>query len=298
MAEAKTHQSNFVGDINRLYFDARSAPVVYRQPQFMQNRYKIALLGARRVGKTAIFNRLCYDTFVESTDPTLEMKVSTISADEGIASVSSSQSSSSSTDSSNNLHVPSAAEIMAHSMTEEEPPIIQEVLTLSLPDKTRMTVDIVDVPGATNPLSVLTLRNCSGVALVYSIDDENSWKHVDTLMRQLRHCCPPDCDVLLLGNKCDRLLHPSQPITRRVPLMKTNEYATSHGCSLYECSAQNGYNVRDGFTELVLKLREKTPMGEYEVDGVDNDGMHGASITKSQPSFAHTRSSWCMFKCW
>jgi GTPase SAR1 family protein len=47
----------------RLYFDPRSAPVVFRQPQFARNQYKVALLGATRVGKTALFNRLCYDTF-------------------------------------------------------------------------------------------------------------------------------------------------------------------------------------------------------------------------------------------
>ena len=52
-----------VPSVYRLYFDPRSAPVVFRQPQFARNQYKIALLGASRVGKTALFNRLCYDTF-------------------------------------------------------------------------------------------------------------------------------------------------------------------------------------------------------------------------------------------
>lgn len=55
------------GELYRLYFDPRSAPVVFRQPQFMTNTYKIALLGTRGVGKTAIFNRLCYDLFEEET---------------------------------------------------------------------------------------------------------------------------------------------------------------------------------------------------------------------------------------
>ena len=52
---------------------------------------------------------------------------------------------------------------------------------------------------------MLTLRDCSGVVLVYSLDDKDSFANVDVLMRQLKHCCPPDCDVLIVGNKCDVL---------------------------------------------------------------------------------------------
>ena len=112
-------------------------------------------------------------------------------------------------------------ELMARSMSEFEPTTTAEHMNLTLRDGTRLNVDIVDVHGTprrralhahtwtgTPALpSLLTLRDASAVVLVYAIDDERSWSHLDTLMRQLKHACPPDCDVLIIANKCDRLMH-------------------------------------------------------------------------------------------
>jgi hypothetical protein len=63
----------------------------------------------------------------------------------------------------------------------------------------------------------------------------------------------------------------------------------------------------NSFTELLQKVREKQPIGEYEIDGVDNhfvysqDGQTKKHRTKGAPQTPHgvSASSWCSFyKCW
>src|ERR1700735_4921018 len=39
--------------------------IVYHQPQFAANRYKIAIVGAPKVGKTSIARRICHNRFDE-----------------------------------------------------------------------------------------------------------------------------------------------------------------------------------------------------------------------------------------
>jgi hypothetical protein len=70
-------------------------------------------------------------------------------------------------------------------------------------------------------------------------------------------------------------------------------------------------NKRFSTAELVQKLREKMPIGDYEeseeLDGVDGEYWYeqsNARIKNRKYSFNKTRqqpsraSSWCLFKCW
>jgi len=108
-----------------------------------------------------------------------------------------------------------------------------------------------------------------GFVLTYDISNRPSFDHVIGWMRDIKTRAPPDCDIVLCGNKSDL------DNDRVVTYEEGKQLADEYGVQFYETSALTGHNVEKMFTSLATTIKHKRI---DEFDGAARGGaIHGAS---------------------
>ena len=103
-------------------------------------------------------------------------------------------------------------------------------------------------------------RDSACAIIVYDITDQNSFDKVEDWIRDVRNLAPPDCLIVLFGNKLDL---ESQ---RAVKTETGQEMADKHGLMFFETSAATGQNVSQAFNECVTAVYTKA-----KTSGVKNN---------------------------
>ena len=117
-----------------------------------------------------------------------------------------------------------------------------------------------------------------GFVLCYDISNRPSFDHVIGWMRDIKTRAPPDCDIVLCGNKSDL------EGDRVVPTSEGKKLADEYGVQFFETSALTGSNVEGMFTALATTIKRRR-IDEYEAQVGSNSVAAGtASVgAASQP---------------
>lgn len=96
-----------------------------------------------------------------------------------------------------------------------------------------------------------------GFVLCYDISNRPSFDHVIGWMRDIKTRAPPDCDIVLCGNKSDL------EADRVVSVDEGKGLAEEYGVQFFETSALTGSNVESMFTALATTIKRRR-IDEYE----------------------------------
>ena len=109
-----------------------------------------------------------------------------------------------------------------------------------------------------------------GFVLCYDISNRPSFDHVIGWMRDIKTRAPPDCDIVLCGNKSDL------EGDRVVPTSEGKKLADEYGVQFFETSALTGSNVEGMFTALATTIKRRR-IDEYEAQAGNNSVAGGAA---------------------
>lgn len=90
-----------------------------------------------------------------------------------------------------------------------------------------------------------------GFVLTYDISNRPSFDHVIGWMRDIKTRAPPDCDIVLCGNKSDL------DNDRVVTYDEGKQLADEYGVQFFETSALTGHHVEEMFTALATTIKHK-----------------------------------------
>jgi len=111
-----------------------------------------------------------------------------------------------------------------------------------------------------------------GFVLCYDISNRPSFDHVVGWMRDIKTRAPPDCDIVLCGNKSDL------ESDRVVQVNEGQELADEYGVQFFETSALTGSNVEGMFTALATTIK-RTRIDEYESSQAAAGSVAGGAST-------------------
>lgn len=106
-----------------------------------------------------------------------------------------------------------------------------------------------------------------GFVLCYDLSNRPSFDHVIGWMRDIKTRAPPDCDIVLCGNKSD--LDSDRVVQYDEGKMLAEEY----GVQFFETSALTGQNVETMFTALATTIKHRR-IDEYEGSGGADGGAN------------------------
>ena len=87
-------------------------------------------------------------------------------------------------------------------------------------------------------------RNSSLAILFYSINNKESFIHLENWLRDFKTQCNPDAKIILVGNKCDL------ESERKVSKEEGEKFKTDNKLNMFfESSAKTGYNAQKIFIE-------------------------------------------------
>jgi small GTP-binding protein len=102
-------------------------------------------------------------------------------------------------------------------------------------------------------------RDSACAVIVYDITDLNSFAKVEEWIRDVRNLAPPDCLLVLVGNKLDLK---SQRVVRTD---QGQDLAERQGLLFFETSAASGENVTETFNECVSNVYSRIKSSGVEV---------------------------------
>lgn len=88
-------------------------------------------------------------------------------------------------------------------------------------------------------------RDSACAIIVYDITERGSFEKLGDWIRDVRNLAPPECQLVLVGNKIDLA---SQ---RVVSTTEGSDFADQHGLLFFEASAATGENVQELFNSCV-----------------------------------------------
>jgi Ras-related protein Rab-2A len=94
-------------------------------------------------------------------------------------------------------------------------------------------------------------RDSACAIIVYDITDKNSFDKVKDWIHDVRNLAPPDCLLVLFGNKIDL------EAQRAICTEQGQDLADQHGVLFFETSAASGQNVAQAFNECVTAVYTK-----------------------------------------
>lgn len=94
-------------------------------------------------------------------------------------------------------------------------------------------------------------RDSACAIIVYDITDVASFQKIEDWIRDVRNLAPPDCTLVLMGNKLDLAAQ------RAVKTEEGQALADKHGLLFFETSAATGENVQTAFHECVTEVYQK-----------------------------------------
>jgi Ras-related protein Rab-8A len=105
-----------------------------------------------------------------------------------------------------------------------------------------------------------------GFVLTFDVSNRPSFDHVVGWMRDIKTRAPPDCDIVLCGNKSDL------DNDRVVAYEEGKQLADEYGVQFFETSALTGQNVEKMFTALAATIKRKRI---DDLEGYQNGGGGG-----------------------
>jgi GTPase SAR1 family protein len=108
-----------------------------------------------------------------------------------------------------------------------------------------------------------------GFVLCYDVSNRPSFDHVIGWMRDIKTRAPPDCDIVLCGNKADL------ESDRVVSSDEGRGLAEEYGVQFFETSALTGANVETMFTSLATTIKRR------RIDEFENKGGGAGSPTNA-----------------
>lgn len=111
--------------------------------------------------------------------------------------------------------------------------------------------------------------------IVYDITDTNSFEKVEEWIKDVRSLAPPDCLIVLFGNKVDLEQQ------RAVETKQGQELADKNDMLFFETSALVGTNVQEAFNECVkavyerMKTIESSSQNNIKLNQGDNNASNG-----------------------
>jgi small GTP-binding protein len=91
-------------------------------------------------------------------------------------------------------------------------------------------------------------RDSACAIIVYDITDKSSFDNVEEWIRDVRGLAPPDCLLVVFGNKVDL------EERRAVPTDQGRDLADRNGLLFFETSAATGKNVTEAFNECITAV--------------------------------------------
>jgi Ras-related protein Rab-8A len=114
-----------------------------------------------------------------------------------------------------------------------------------------------------------------GFVLCYDISNRPSFDHVIGWMRDIKTRAPPDCDIVLCGNKSDL------DNDRVVQYDEGKQLADDYGVQFFETSALTGQNVESMFMALATTIKHKRI---DELEGVSANMSSADSVSHAEKS--------------
>ncbi|EDW45737.1 GTP-binding protein YPTM2 [Drosophila sechellia] len=117
----------------------------------------------------------------------------------------------------------------------------------------KMMLEVWDTTGDERLKSAMPsfYHGAHGVLLVYDITSSKSFENIGGWLKEIMRMCPDRPNILLVGNKCDDLVH------RQVDPEKAFQYARRRGFHSDEASAKSGNNVYNLFRKLTFDLHDR-----------------------------------------
>jgi len=113
-----------------------------------------------------------------------------------------------------------------------------------------------------------------GFVLCYDISNRPSFDHVIGWMRDIKTRAPPDCDIVVCGNKSD--LDNDRVVSTDEGKILAEEY----GVQFYETSALTGNQVEKMFIALATTIKHRR-IDDFGVGvGVNSSGVHSVNEQK------------------
>lgn len=122
-----------------------------------------------------------------------------------------------------------------------------------------------------------------GFVLTYDISNRPSFDHVIGWMRDIKTRAPPECDIVLCGNKSDL------DNDRVVNTEEGKQLADEYGVQFFETSALTGQNVEKMFTALATTIKHKR-IDEFEGGGGGGAGAGGIQTAPSTDNHASEKT--------
>ena len=109
-------------------------------------------------------------------------------------------------------------------------------------------------------LAAMYYRGAAAAIVVYDITIESSFQNVKGWIRELAQKGPENITLAIIGNKTDL------EEDRVILTQSGQELADENGAIFAECSALNGQNVNDVFTEIGKRLDSITSESNVQTD--------------------------------
>ena len=129
-------------------------------------------------------------------------------------------------------------------------------------------------------------RNASLAIIVYSIDEEKSFNHIDQWLNEIRTHTNPDIKIVLVGNKSDLINN------RKIKVERAKHFSQERNLEFFiETSAKNGENVLFTFAYAAnvlldesLKNQNQNNKRKINMNVERNDSYLSFDFVEDEPS--------------
>ena len=137
-------------------------------------------------------------------------------------------------------------------------------------------------------LIVNFFRNSSLAIMVYSVNNRNSFLHIDNWLKEIKKVSNPDAKIFLIGNKCD--LNDE----REVSYEEAKKYADDFEfCKFFESSAKTGINVKKIFEEAANILYDDYIEYKSVIYHSSNSVSEVSNSLKLNKEYNNSKSGFC-----
>ncbi|KAH0621016.1 hypothetical protein JD844_022006 [Phrynosoma platyrhinos] len=225
--------------------------------------YKLVVVGAGGVGKSALTIQLIQNHFVDEYDPTIECPVTylLLQPPRGVTRDTSAESSSEEKSGHSTVDDPSTFPLDPLVGEQKDVSLSDDLATFLEQDSYRKQVvidgetcllDILDTAGQEEYSAMRDqyMRTGEGFLCVFAINNTKSFEDIHQYREQIKRVKDSDdVPMVLVGNKCDL---PARTVETR----QAQELARSYGIPYIETSAKTRQGVEDAFYTLVREIRQ------------------------------------------
>ncbi|XP_069107887.1 uncharacterized protein [Argopecten irradians] len=155
-----------------------------------------------------------------------------------------------------------------------------KIRTVNIDDKTAR-LQIWDTAGQDRFKTITSsfYRGAHGIMLVYDVTDLGSFRHIETVIEEIKKYRGGDGPMILVGNKSD------MTNKRVVTYSMGKEYAEKLGISFMETSAKSSVNVETLFMSLTSEVKSEVVEGKLDITS-------GGSVIVRNTSPVNKKRSW------